>query len=167
MFDDIPALLPGLQEIYADLHRDPELSFAEVRTAGIVAQRLGDLGYEVTTAVGHTGVVGTLANGAGPTVLLRADMDALPVEEATGLSYASTATGLDPEGAEVPVAHACGHDMHVTGLLGAATQLARHRDAWASGARRLTTSTPGMASSLLTKGSSWTSEREAEVLSRG
>ena len=131
MFDDIAALLPELREFYEDLHRNPELSFAEVRTAGIVAQRLGDLGYEVTTSVGRTGVVATLDNGAGPTVLLRADMDGLPVKEATGLAYASTATGLDSEGAEVPVAHACGHDMHVTWLLGVATQLVRHRDAWA------------------------------------
>jgi len=130
MLQDIPSLLPELREFYEDLHRHPELSFAEVRTSGIMAQRLSDLGFEVTTGVGRTGVVATLDNGAGHTVLLRADIDALPVKEATGLSYASTATGIDSDGAEVPVAHACGHDMHATWLIGAATQLVKHRDAW-------------------------------------
>jgi amidohydrolase len=130
MFDDISALLPELRELYEDLHRHPELSFAEVRTSAIMAQRLSDLGYDVTPGVGRTGVVATLDNGAGHTVLLRADMDALPVKEATGLPYASTATGVDSAGAEVPVAHACGHDMHVTWLIGVATQLVKHRDAW-------------------------------------
>jgi hippurate hydrolase len=130
MFDDIPALLPDLREFYEDLHRHPELSFAEVRTSGIMAQRLRDLGYEVTAEVGRTGVVATLDNGDGPTVLLRADIDALPVKEDTGLSYASTATGIDADGAEVPVAHACGHDMHATWMIGVATQLATHRNLW-------------------------------------
>jgi amidohydrolase len=130
MFEDIAALLPELREFYEDLHRHPELSFAEVRTSGIMAQRLSDLGYDVTTGVGRTGVVATLDNGAGHTVLLRADIDALPVKEDTGLPYASTATGIDADGAEVPVAHACGHDMHATWMIGVATQLATHRDLW-------------------------------------
>ena len=130
MFEDIAALLPELREFYEDLHRHPELSFAEVRTSGIMAQRLSDLGYDVTTGVGRTGVVATLDNGAGHTVLLRADIDALPVKEDTGLPYASTATGVDADGAEVPVAHACGHDMHATWMIGVATQLAAHRGAW-------------------------------------
>ena len=104
MFEDIPTLLPDLRELYEDLHRHPELSFAEVRTAGIMAQRLADLGYEVSTGVGRTGVVATLDNGDDHTVLLRADIDALPVKEATGLPYASTATGIDADGTEVPVA---------------------------------------------------------------
>jgi amidohydrolase len=130
MFDDISLLLPDLREFYEDLHRHPELSFAEVRTAAIIAERLTALGYEVTTGVGRTGVVATLDNGDGPTVLLRADIDALPVKEATGLPYASTATGIDADGAEVPVAHACGHDMHATWMIGVATQLATHRDGW-------------------------------------
>lgn len=108
-----------LTELYQDLHQYPELSFAEHRTASIVANRLTQLGLEVTTGVGHTGVVGVLRNGEGPTVLLRADVDALPVAEQTGLTYASTAVGTDPDGATVPVMHACGHDMHVTCLLGA------------------------------------------------
>ena len=130
MFDDISELLPDLRALYEDLHRHPELSFAEVRTAGIMAERLSALGYEVTTGVGVTGVVATLDNGPGPTVLLRGDIDALPVEEATGLPYASTAIGHDSDGNDVPVAHACGHDMHATWLIGVATQLVTHREAW-------------------------------------
>jgi hippurate hydrolase len=126
----IDPLLADLGAVYEDLHRHPELSFHEHRTAEIAASRLRDLGYDVTEGVGRTGVVGVLANGDGPRVLLRADMDALPVTEATGLPYASTARGTDPEGNEVGVAHACGHDMHVTWMLGAAQVLAEHRDAW-------------------------------------
>ncbi|MGH2857291.1 MAG: amidohydrolase [Solirubrobacteraceae bacterium] len=99
-------------------------------SSGVAAQRLTDAGWEVTSGVGGTGVVGLLRNGDGPTVMLRADMDALPVREATGLPYASTATGVDATGAEVPVMHACGHDMHVTWLAGATALLARSRDAW-------------------------------------
>src|SRR5689334_19172374 len=100
------------------------------RIAGIAAQHLQAAGYDVTTGVGGTGVVGVLANGDGPTVMLRADMDALPVREATGLPYASTATATDPAGVEVPVMHACGHDMHVTWLAGVTALLAGARDAW-------------------------------------
>jgi amidohydrolase len=121
MLDAVPALLPDLRALYEDLHAHPELSFEEHRTAGILADRLRALGYEVTADVGRTGVVATLANGPGPTVLLRADIDALPVTEATDLPYASTNVG---------VAHACGHDMHAAWLIGAATVLADHRDAW-------------------------------------
>lgn len=102
----------------------------ETRTAGLAAERLRAAGFEVTTGVGKTGVVGTLRNGDGPTVLLRADMDALPIKEATGLPYASAVTATDGEGKSEPVAHACGHDMHVTCLVGAATLLAQARDAW-------------------------------------
>lgn len=116
-----------LDAIYRDLHRNPELSFQEHRTAGIVADALRGLGYQVTEGIGGTGVVGVLANGEGPTVLLRADMDGLPVEEATGLDYASSARGTDAAGNEVPVMHACGHDVHVTCLLGAAERLAGDR----------------------------------------
>ncbi len=121
MLDAVPALLPDLRALYEDLHAHPELSFEEHRTAGILADRLRALGYEVTTEVGRTGVVATLENGPGPTVLLRADIDALPVPEATGLPYASEVDG---------VAHACGHDMHAAWLIGAATVLAEHRDGW-------------------------------------
>jgi hippurate hydrolase len=102
----------------------------EHRTAGKAAEHLKAHGYEVATEVGGTGVVGLLANGDGPTVMLRADMDALPVKEATGLPYASTSTATDPDGNEVPVMHACGHDMHVTWLAGVTALLADARDAW-------------------------------------
>jgi amidohydrolase len=120
-----------LADLYRDLHRHPELSFAETRTAGIAADRLRAAGFEVTEGVGRTGVVGVLRNGDGPTVLLRADMDALPVAEDTGLDYASTARGTGRDGEETAVAHACGHDVHVTCLAGAAAELASTRDTWA------------------------------------
>ncbi|HEU4630041.1 MAG TPA: M20 family metallopeptidase [Gemmatimonadaceae bacterium] len=123
-------LLPDLQSLYTDIHSHPELSMQETRTAGIAAERLRAAGYDVTTGVGKTGVVGLLRNGDGPTVMLRADMDALPVREATGLPYASTVTATDREGKTVPVMHACGHDMHVTWLAGATTLLAQARAAW-------------------------------------
>lgn len=119
-----------LPAVYRDLHANPELSFQEHRTAGIVAEALGELGFAVTTGIGGTGVVGVLENGAGATVLLRADMDGLPVLEATGLPYASAARGTDHGGNDVPVMHACGHDVHVTCLLGASERLAADRDSW-------------------------------------
>lgn len=122
--------LDALAALYRDLHAHPELAFAEHRTAGIVAARLRALGCQVTAGVGRTGVVGVLDNGPGPTALLRADMDALPVAEQTGLPYASTARGTDAEGRDVPVMHACGHDMHVACLLGAAAELAADRRSW-------------------------------------
>lgn len=118
-----------LSDLYRDLHRHPELAFAETRTASIAARELRAAGFETTEGVGGTGVVGVLRNGDGPTALLRADMDALPVREQTGLPYASTAV-VDREGDQVPVAHACGHDVHVTCLVGAARQLAARRDGW-------------------------------------
>ena len=119
-----------LAALYQDIHEHPELAFAEHRTAALVADRLRDLGYQTTTGVGGTGVVGVMANGDGPIVLLRADMDALPVLEETGLPYASTARGSAREGPDVPVMHACGHDMHVTCLLGAAAELAAGTPSW-------------------------------------
>ena len=117
---NLDGLLPELETIYKDIHSHPELSMQEERTAGVAADRLRAAGYEVTTGVGKTGVVGLLRNGEGPTVMLRADMDALPVQEATGLPYASKVTATDSGGKSVPVMHACGHDMHVTWLIGAA-----------------------------------------------
>src|SRR5258708_2741259 len=123
---NIEGLLPDLAEFYKDVHSHPELSMKETRTAKLAADRLRAAGYEVTTGVGKTGVVGLLWNGDGPTVMLRADMDALPVEEATGLPYASNVTSTDPDGKTVPVMHACGHDMHVTWLVGATTLLAQN-----------------------------------------
>ena len=126
----IGELIPHLEAVYEDVHTHPELSMQETRTAGIAADRLEKAGYEVTTGVGKTGVVGVLRNGEGPTVMLRADMDALPVAEDTGLAYASKITATDAEGNTVPVGHMCGHDMHVTWLIGAATLLAQARDFW-------------------------------------
>jgi amidohydrolase len=123
-------LLPDLETLYLDIHSHPELSMQETRTARLAADRLRAAGYEVTTGIGKTGVVGILRNGEGPTVMLRADMDALPVEEATGVPYASKVKATDREGNVVPVMHACGHDMHVTWLVGAATLLAQAREAW-------------------------------------
>ncbi|MBO8190955.1 amidohydrolase [Streptomyces oryzae] len=120
----------SLESLYKDLHQHPELGFQERRTAGHVAQALNEWDYEVTEEVGGTGVVGVLHNGDGPTVLLRADMDALPVREETELPYASAETGTDADGVEHPVMHACGHDVHVTCLLGAARLMAAETDSW-------------------------------------
>src|SRR6185437_12956332 len=100
-------LLPDLEALYKDVHAHPELSMQESRTAGLVADRLRAAGYEVTTGVGKTGVVGLLRNGDGPTIMLRADMDALPIEEATGLPYASKVRAKDREGNTAPVGHMC------------------------------------------------------------
>jgi hippurate hydrolase len=119
-----------LEALYIDLHRHPELSFQETRTAGVITRELSALGLEFVEGLGKTGVVTSIVNGDGPVVWLRADMDGLPVEEQTGLSYASTARGTDPAGNDVPVMHACGHDMHVTALLGALERLLATRDQW-------------------------------------
>ncbi|QNE36107.1 amidohydrolase [Leifsonia shinshuensis] len=119
-----------LEALYRDLHAHPELSFQEHRTAGIVAEHLSALGLEVHTGIGRTGVAGVLRNGDGPTVLLRADMDALPVREETGLPWASTQTAPGDDGNPVPVMHACGHDIHITCLLGAVERLATSTDEW-------------------------------------
>jgi hippurate hydrolase len=127
---DLEQVLPEIEDLYRDLHANPELAYAEHRTAGIVAARLRADGYAVTEGVGVTGVVGVLRNGPGPVVMLRADMDALPVEEQTGLDYASTATDTTESGDTVPLMHACGHDVHVSCLLGAATLLAGARAEW-------------------------------------
>lgn len=118
------------ERIYKDIHANPELSFQETKTASLVASKLKQFGYEVLEAVGRTGVVGILRNGAGQTVLARADMDALPVRENTGLPYASRVTAVDDTGNTVGVAHACGHDAHVTCLLGATELLAQAARAW-------------------------------------
>src|SRR4051795_13249269 len=130
LLDGVHELLPALGDIYRDIHAHPELSMQEQRTAKIAAQHLDSAGFDVTTGVGKTGVVGLLRNGDGPTVMLRADMDALPIEEATGLPYASKTTAEDAEGNTVPVGHMCGHDMHVAWLVGAATLFARAREDW-------------------------------------
>jgi amidohydrolase len=121
IFDGVQAMLDEVEALYKDVHRHPELSMEEKRTAALAAERLQAAGFDVTDGVGKTGVVGVLRNGDGPTVMLRADMDALPVQEQTGLDYASQTDG---------VMHACGHDMHVAWLAGAATQLAVARGDW-------------------------------------
>jgi len=134
LFVFVPAnaesLWPILQPLYEDLHEHPELSFQETATAAKMAERLKSLGFTVTTGVGRTGVVGILKNGAGPTVMLRTELDALPIEEKTGLPFASKATGKNPAGETVPVMHACGHDVHMTAWVGAATTLANDRKSW-------------------------------------
>ncbi|MBJ6118891.1 amidohydrolase [Pontibacter sp. BT310] len=126
----IDQLLPELEEIYKDIHQNPELSMAEHRTAQIAADYLAKYQFEVSTGIGVTGVVGILKNGEGPVVMLRADMDALPVTEDTGLPYASTVIARDEEGKEVGVSHVCGHDLHVTWLMGAARLFSEHRELW-------------------------------------
>jgi hippurate hydrolase len=123
-------LQAGQEAFYKDLHQHPELSHHEHRTAQRVAGKLQEYDFTVHVGIGGTGVAGVLANGSGPTVLLRAELDALPVREDTGADYASTATGQDAVGHEVPVAHACGHDMHMSCLLGLAKLMADHRGQW-------------------------------------
>ncbi len=123
-------LLRRAESLYKDVHTHPELSMLEHRTAELVAEALGGPGFEVTENVGGTGVVGLLRNGNGPTVMLRADMDALPVAEQIGLPYASTVTATDRGGRSTPVMHACGHDMHVAWLAAASELLARATSAW-------------------------------------
>src|SRR5262245_7357987 len=130
--------LPQLVNTYKMLHAAPELSHYEVKTSAFLAQQLRALGYEVTEDVGKYensqwkghGVVAVMKNGAGPTVLVRSDMDALPVEEKTGVPYASTVKTKNDAGQEVSVMHACGHDVHITSLIGTATMLARLKDQW-------------------------------------
>ncbi len=122
--------LPALEKLYKNLHAHPELAFEEEKTAARMAKELKALGFTVTTGVGGTGVVGVLKNGKGPTVLVRTDMDALPVTEKTGLPYASKARQRDKEGKEVGLMHACGHDMHMTCWVGTARVLAGLKDRW-------------------------------------
>ena len=119
-----------LLDLYRDLHSNPELSFCEIRTAEILARELKAIGADVTTGVGRLGVVGLFQNGDGPVVMIRTDLDALPVVEATGLPFASTVKAKDPKGNEVGVMHACGHDVHITCQIGTARALAAHKDDW-------------------------------------
>ena len=128
--DAVAADLPGLVELYKDLHANPELSFQEVETAGKLAARARALGFEVTERVGKTGVVAVMRNGDGPTVMLRADMDGLPVIEQTGLPYASRKRAIAQNGTETGVMHACGHDTHMAAWIGTAQQLAARKDQW-------------------------------------
>jgi len=126
----VSTVLPDAQTLYLDLHQHPELSSHETRTAAELANRLRSLGYEVTEHVGGTGIVAILKNGAGPTVMLRTELDGLPVEEKTGLPYASKARTKDDNGRDVGVMHACGHDIHMASLWGTASVMAHSKDTW-------------------------------------
>jgi len=126
----VNSVYPQIQTLYMDLHQHPELSLHEVNTASKLSVRLREFGYDVTEKVGGTGVVGILRNGAGLTVMLRTELDALPVEEKTGLSYASTVHTKDDAGHDVPVMHACGHDVHMAAWIGTATIMAQTKQDW-------------------------------------
>jgi amidohydrolase len=128
--EQLEPVLPDAYALYLDLHQHPELSSHETRTAALLAGRLRQLGYEVTENVGGTGVVGIMKNGSGPTVMLRTELDALPVEELTGLPYASKIRTKDDSGRDVPVMHACGHDLHMSSWWGTAAIMARTKDTW-------------------------------------
>src|SRR5271165_5966760 len=127
---EVDAVYPAAHDLYVDLHQAPELSSLETQTASKLAARLRDLGYTVTEGVGGTGVVAILKNGAGPTVMLRTELDALPVEEKTGLPYASKVHAKDDSGRDVPVMHACGHDLHMAALVATAEIMAHSKDTW-------------------------------------
>ena len=124
------SVYPDAHALYLDLHQNPELSAHETQTAAKLAGQLRSLGYEVTEQVGGTGIVAIMKNGAGPTVMLRTELDALPVEEKTGLAYASKVRAKDDAGHDVPVMHACGHDLHMASILGAAEIMAHSKDTW-------------------------------------
>jgi amidohydrolase len=127
---EVDAIYPDIEAFYIDLHRNPELAFQEVRTAGKLAEFTKALGYEVTTGVGKTGIVAVLKNGSGPTVMLRTELDALPVEEKTGLPFASKVIGKTASGQTTPVMHACGHDIHMSAWAGTARWMAEHKNRW-------------------------------------
>jgi amidohydrolase len=127
---EVNTVYPEAHALYLDLHRNPELSFHETQTAAKLAGKLHVLGYEVTEHVGGTGIVAILKNGSGPTVMLRTELDALPVEEKTGLAYASKVHAEDDAGHDVPVMHACGHDLHMASILGTATIMAHSGQTW-------------------------------------
>src|SRR3954451_19996228 len=128
--DAIRADMPQLMTLYRDLHAHPELSMQEVRTPALLAPQMRKLGFDVTEHVGKTGVVAVMKNGPGPVLLIRADMDALPVKEQTGLPFASQVMGKLPDGTETPVMHACGHDTHITTWLATARRLSAMKDQW-------------------------------------
>ncbi len=128
--DAIASDMPGLMDIYRDLHSHPELSFQETRSAAIMAKAARDAGFEVTEKVGKTGIVAVMKNGDGPTVLIRADMDGLPVTEQTGLPFASKQRGVSTAGVESGIMHACGHDTHMTAWIETARLMAARKDEW-------------------------------------
>jgi len=127
---EVESVYPDARALYLDLHQSPELSFHETQTAVKLASRLRNLGYDVTENVGETGIVAILKNGSGPTVMFRTELDALPVEEKTGLPYASKVHTKDNSGRDVSVMHACGHDIHMASLIGAATIMAHSKNTW-------------------------------------
>ena len=127
---NVDAIYPDVEQLYFDLHRNPELPFHEHRTAAALAARVTALGYAVTTGVGGTGIVAILENGPGPVVMLRTELDALPIEERTGLAFASTVKAKNDAGDVVPVSHMCGHDLHMAAWVGTAELMAKHRERW-------------------------------------
>lgn len=128
--NEVNAVYPEARSLYVDIHQNPELSSHEVHTAAKLASRLRDLGYEVTEHVGGTGFVALMKNGSGPTIMLRTELDALPVEENTGLPYASKVRTKDDAGHDVPVMHACGHDLHMAALAATAEIMAKSKNTW-------------------------------------
>ena len=128
--EEIKAIYPEVESLYFDLHKNPELAMHEQQTAAKLADRVKAMGYEVTTGVGGTGIVALLRNGRGPTVLLRTDMDALPIAEETGVPYASHVVVKSDSGTSIPVMHACGHDIHMSSWIGTAKLMATNRDRW-------------------------------------
>ena len=126
----VDAIYPDIERLYIDLHRNPEMAFHEQRTAATLAARVKALGYEVTAGVGGTGIVAILKNGPGPVVMLRTELDALPIEEKTGLPFASTVKTKNDSGEIVPVAHMCGHDIHMSAWAGTAELMAKNRERW-------------------------------------
>ena len=127
---EVDVVYADAHALYLDIHQNPELSSHETQTATKLAGRLRALGYEVTEHVGGTGVVAIMKNGAGPTVMLRTKLDALPVEEKTGLAYASKVRTKDDAGHDVPVMHACGHDLHMAAIVGTAAIMAHSKESW-------------------------------------
>lgn len=126
----IDKIYPELDSLYKHLHQNPELSLQEKETSARIAEELRSLGYEVTEGIGGYGVVGVLKNGPGPVLLIRADMDALPMEEKTGLPYASIKKGVSNDGKETFIAHSCGHDIHMTVFVGTAKLMQQYKDSW-------------------------------------
>ena len=127
---EVESVYPGAHALYVDLHEHPELSTHETQSAAKLAASLRNAGYDVTEHVGGTGIVAVIKNGAGPTIMLRTELDALPVEEKTGLPYASKVHTKDNAGRDVPVMHACGHDLHMASLLGAAEIMEKSKSTW-------------------------------------
>src|ERR1700719_3269837 len=128
--EQVNAIYPEIEKLYIDLHRNPELAFHEERTAATLAAHVKAFGYEVTSSVGGTGVVAILKNGPGPVVMLRTELDALPIEEKTGLPFASVVRVKNDAGELISVSHMCGHDIHMSAWVGTAELMAKNRSHW-------------------------------------